>query len=78
MSDEYSAATQSKLDTVETEYQVNKGKVENEHRVLGALVRKGEIPDKELRDFERQIFDPSIAVLSRKRVNDKKDILANG
>lgn len=74
----YSAEVQAQLDGVEDHYQGQKNSLEDQHRILGAQVKKGAkkgIPEEELRAFEREIFDRQIKILSEARHGDKREIL---
>lgn len=72
---EYSDRVQGQLNIAYASHRVRKRPIENQHRVMGALVRKGEVSDKELRDFEKEVFDPELGRLAKIRDERKREIL---
>ena len=71
----YSPEVQVQIDAVESNYQGAKWNLIAQHNILGVRVRSGEISESELRAYERQIFDPAITVLSKRRSGDKAKIV---
>ena len=72
----YSAKAQADLDDVEHSFTVVREALENEHRIIGAEVKKGDMKLEQLRAFELQIFDPGLKVAGETRHWDKKDIIS--
>ena len=70
----YEPAVQVQIDSVESKYQGDKNTLMDEHRLLGAQVRNGEIDVSALRAFERDTFDPAMGAFVSKRQGDKKVI----
>ena len=72
----YSPEVKVQIDAVENNYQGAKWNLIAQHNILGARVRneKDTFSVEDLRAYERQVFDPDIAVLSKRRFGDKAKI----